>query len=197
MARTKITEIEVNTDFLDEKDAELAIWLEENMRLIRALMQTFASANSVVLERTHIGNSIVETTLFSTVLPEYHMHDMHVMKLHINGFYDTGAAADTWTIRVKLGGTTLNAIARQSANNALSFGWDLQMMITTRSIGESGTVIDLATLIDDNTIKIHDDETIHAVDTTVDNLLEVTVQWGAAKVANDFHLDQGMLHHYP
>lgn len=153
----------------------------------------FPLTTGIVTDRIHVGNTTTETTIYTNTIPANQLSVEECIRLNLAGYYDTGAASDTWTLRVKLGGTTLHTITRASANNAVNFGWELNMKGTARSIGASGTFVDSAVLFDELSIKTNNDPTVHTVDTTVDNDLVVTIQWALAKAANDFHLDQGFL----
>lgn len=153
----------------------------------------FPLVQGVVTARVHVGNTTTETTIYTTTIAANQLSLEEILKLTLSGYYDTDAASDSWTLRVKLGGTTLHTVVRSSGNNASDFGWSLELETTMRTIGASGTLIDLATLMDDDTSQMSADSTLHTINTTIDNDLIVTVQWALAKVGNDFHLDQGKL----
>lgn len=153
----------------------------------------FPTTTGIVTEKVHVVNTVTETTIYTTTIPAGQLSLNEIIRLTVSGYYDTAAASDTWTLRVKLGGTTIQTIARASANNAVDFGWELAVTATMRTIGATGTLIDSGILFDEGRSATSNDSTIHTVDTTIDNDLVVTVQWGLAKAGNDFHLDQGFL----
>lgn len=144
-----------------------------------------------VLTRTTVSNTVTETTIYSVTIDAEELVVGERIRVTVSGYYDTDAASDTWTLRVKLDGTAVHTVVRQSGNNASSFGWELEFYGTVRSEGASGTMIDFSKLFDDDTTKASDDETVHSIDTTGDIVLTVTLQWGAAKVGNIFNIDQG------
>lgn len=153
----------------------------------------FPLTQGTVTTRVHVGNTTTETEIYTTTISANHLSLNEVFRLNLSGYYDTGAASDTWTLRIKLGGTLLHSISRVSANNATDFGWNLTVTGSMRTVGVTGTLIDSAILLDEDASIVSADSTVHTIDTTVANILTVTIQWGAAKVANDFHLDLGFL----
>ena len=158
-----------------------------------AWVPLFPLTTGIVTARVHVVNTITETTIYTNTIPANQLSLDESIRLTLAGYYDTDAASDTWTLRVKLGGITIHTITRASGNNATDFGWELVFIGTLRTIGASGTLIDSAKLLDEVSVAMSNDSTVHSVDTTIDNDLVVTIQWGAAKAGNDFHLDLGFL----
>lgn len=193
MTKSKIADIEVTTKFLDKVNPELGLFLEENFRLIRDLLSAYSTHQGIVVARVDVINTIVETEIFSTTIAALKLSEANVFRLILNGYYDTSSASENFTLRVTFGGVLLHTVTRQSSNNASSFGWELDLMVTIRIDGSSGKLICLTKLFDENVFLVDDNEDLHDIDTTVDNDLIVTVEWDAADVGNDFHLDQGLL----
>jgi len=156
----------------------------------------FATNEGIILSGEQVINTTVETEVYSHTISANSLHQGDISVLALSGYYDTGAASDTWTIRIKFNGVTVHTIVRQSANNAISFGWRFVMEGTVRVDGASGNFIDLSTLVDDDTIKVVSDATVHSLDTTVATTISATLQWALAKAGNDFKLEQGIIMHH-
>lgn len=156
----------------------------------------FAPVQGIKTSQTVVQNTTTETEVYSTTIGAGALHAGDVSISHIGGSYDTGAASDTWTLRVKYNGTTVHTIARQSANNVTGAGWVLDIQASIRTEGVSGTMVDILMLSDDDATIAVSDTTTHTIDTTTDKTLSITVQWGAAKTANIFRCDHGIVKHH-
>ena len=160
-----------------------------------AWVPLFGISEGIVTAQVSVANTVTETEVYAGTLSAEALHAGDMSILSLGGSYDTGAASDTWTIRIKLAGTTIHTIVRQSANNVTAAGWVFEFTTTIRTEGASGTFVDLGVLSDDDTSYTVADAATHTIDTTVDNAISVTIQWGAAKAANIFRLDQGIVEH--
>ena len=160
-----------------------------------AWVPLFGLSEGAVTAQVVIANTVTETAIYAGTLSAEALHAGDMSILMLGGSYDTGAASDTWTMRIKLAGTTIHTLVRQSANNVTAAGWAFKFTTTIRTEGVSGTFVDLGVLSDDDTSLTVADAATHAIDTTIDNAITVTVQWGAAKAANVFRLDQGIVDH--
>jgi len=145
---------------------------------------------------TQVVNTTTETEIYSVVIPAGGLHAGEMFEVIAAGPYSTGAASDTFTLRVKLNGTTLQTLTRQSTNNVTDAGWRIQLAATIRTEGVTGTLIDNAVFSDDNAVITTSDPTVHVMDTTVSRTLSITVQWAVAKVTNDFRCDVGRLDYH-
>jgi hypothetical protein len=85
----------------------------------------FPLSAGAVLARIHVGNTVTETTIYTTTVTADSLRVGEIIKLYVSGYYDTDAASDTFDLKVKFNGTVLHTIARLSGNNASSFGWEL------------------------------------------------------------------------
>lgn len=155
----------------------------------------FTLHQGTVTSQTLVENTVTETEIYTTDLAINSFHTGDITHMKLGGSYDTGAASDTWTLRIKVAGTTVHTIVRPSTNNVTDAGWHLHYQLTIRTAGASGTLVDFAILHDDDSVKTVSEATTHSIDTTVINALSVTVQWGVAKVANIFRIDQGIVTH--
>jgi len=156
----------------------------------------FATNQGIKVDNTQVANTTTETEIYSEVLAADSLHEHNYSTLILAGYYSTGAASDSWTLRIKFNGSTVYTITRQSANNATDFGWKLSVEGVIRTDGASGTMIMVSELSDDDTSKLIADSTVQSIDTTVANTISVTVQWVLAKVNNVFDCDQGVITHF-
>ena len=155
----------------------------------------FSATNGFKDSQTLVENTTTETEIYSSVVSAESLHIGDTSTLAIGGSYDVGAASDTWTLRLKFNGTTLHTVIRQSANNITGAGWKFEDQASIRTEGVSGTMVDTTIIHDDDSVLTSGDVTSHTIDTTVDNTISVTVQWGAAKVANIFRCEFGSIGH--
>jgi len=138
-----------------------------------------------------------EVTIYSHTLPANFLHTGDITKFFLSGVYSAASASRYWTLRFKLGGSTLHTIVK-AAKAATDEAWMAEMTMTTRSEGATGTVIDYIFIQDNGVIYGSADTTVHTVDTTGTLVLEVTAQWDTANAGNLMYLDQGYLevHHH-
>lgn len=155
----------------------------------------FSTNQGIVTTTVTVQNTTTETEIYTTTIPAENLHANDISVLKLGGSYDTDSASETWTLKVKIAGTTVHTIVRQSGNNVTAAGWELRFIITIRTEGASGTFLDLVILHDDDTSFADAETSTHSIDTTVDNVLSVTTQWGTAKAANIFRLQQGIVEH--
>jgi len=127
------------------------------------------------------------STIYSNELREGSM-----LVLHLMGVYSNASTSDDWAIRMKLGGTTYETIAR-TGGNATSRGWKASFTLTFRAVGSSGEVYDHATLVDGSNTYSADIGSSHTVDMTVAEDIEATLQWDNAKTDNVFQCTQAYL----
>ena len=149
-------------------------------------------SNSVITSNTTVTDTIDETVIHSKVFPANTFHEDHVVKARVYGNISNDTGADDYTIRYKLGGSTLHTIVRVGGNVA-DKGWMAQIVFTVRSTGEAGTLIDFVEFREGTVNQSSADQVVHTIDTTVPLTLEFTVQWDAAKSTNIFTSSQGFL----
>lgn len=144
---------------------------------------------SQVVDKT-VANTTTETSLLSAgrgskTLPADALGQGTTVRLELAGHVrDTGNPS--LDIKVTLGGTELCSTGAQNLNTTVTEAdWHLEVLITCRAAGASGTVV--ASGIFD-----HDDGTSFGlvnssevtVDTTAALALDVTATWGTADAAN-------------
>lgn len=140
-----------------------------------------------------VVNTTTETEIYSYTFAANALLVDEAWELIIGGAYSVNAASDTFTLRLKLNGTTIHTIARQSGNNVTNAGWSLRHVANVRTAGASGTLRDLGILNDDNTSIAVSEAAGHSIDTTAANVLSLTIQWGTASVNNTLTLSTGFL----
>jgi hypothetical protein len=153
----------------------------------------FPLVSGVIISDTSVSNTTTETEIYTTTIAAEELTTGEPFELKVGGYYDTDTASDTWTLRVKINGTAVHSITRQSAKNASAFGWVSKWIATIRASGASGTFVDSSELVDDDTCAAYTDSSGHSIDTTSDLTLSMTIQWGAAKAGNVFVITQGCL----
>lgn len=146
---------------------------------------------------TTVGNTTAETSVFSFTIPANPAQGA-VHRMKVWGTYDNSAVAANFTLRGKIGGTQITAVTVGTPAGAQTFsGWEIEVEVVvattgvsgtwrgklsgTKSDSASGTGPLLAVPGGTGTVK----------DTTIAQVLEVTVQWSAANAANVVRADAG------
>lgn len=168
---------------------------------VGGLKQTLVGCPFSQIADVTVANTGTETTLVSTgagivgtaTLPANFFTAGKTIRLVAAGIYSTAATvAQTLTIRVKYGSTTLVATAAISKVNVLANrAWSLDVLITCRTVGGTGTVYAqgvggffhwssasvpaAAELVSTGTVTI---------DTTAASALSVTAQWNSGAVGD-------------
>ena len=153
---------------------------------------TITLANSVVTSNTTVTNTTTETALFSKTFPADSFHEDYVVRLSLYGSISNSSASDDYTIKYKLGGTTLHTLTRVGGNVSDN-GWVLTFVLTIRVTGSSGEFLDFTEFREASVNQSFSEITTHSVDTTSDQLLEITVTWDNAKADNTITASQGFL----
>lgn len=112
-----------------------------------------------------------------------------ILKCYTYGYYSTANGADTFTIRFKIGSTTILSYTSTAAN-VTNAAWHTLFTSTVRTIGAGGTFIAFA---EGNTNSVNTDVTntaTTAIDTTASNTFTVTVQWSNALAGNTLTIQQ-------
>ncbi len=152
----------------------------------------FSLAQGFTNTQVVVENTTTEMEVYSTVLAAGSLNTESLVKAELSGSYDTGAASDTWTMRFKVGGTTIHTVLRHDSGNAAGAGWLCKMHGVVVVSGASGSFKDLYALMDNDATGTESSSVAHGIDTTVANTLSVTIQWGAAKAGNIFRLEHGV-----
>lgn len=148
---------------------------------------------------TAVANSTTETVIFPNVtIPGNYLQDGRTMRLRMFGKYST-TGTPTATFKARWGGVTGTVIATTAAvttpssvTNAL---FDVELLITTRSNGSTGTVMaNGEATLHTGTAGSPTDAALTAggqtapaavtLDLTADTAFAVTVTWGTASASN-------------
>jgi hypothetical protein len=143
----------------------------------------------------NFSNSSAENTLFSTgvgtlTLPANKLTVGKSIRISIAGFINTAAAAGTATLRLRLGGVLIAASSAITLTNSITNrGFEIEGLITCRSVGPTGSVIGQGmfqanmTGINSSIIDILATAAV-AVDTTIPLAVNATWQFGTANIGN-------------
>jgi len=149
-------------------------------------------SNSVKTTTTTVENTIVETTVQSKLFPANSLHEDQVIRGSGYGSISNVTGADDFVLRFKVNGSTIHTLTRVGGNVS-GAGWFVAFVMTIRSTGVTGAMIDFVEYREGSTSTSSADITEHVVDTTEDILLEMTIEWDAAKVGNIFTSSQGFI----
>jgi len=140
---------------------------------------------------TTVTNTVTETLLYSYDFNANSFAQHEIIKSVISGSFSNDSASDDFTINVKLNGTIMHSLPRVGGN-VIDSGFKVEVEGTIRTIGASGTYVDIASLSDGNVITqaLASEVTI---DTTVPLTYEIFVQWDAAKTGNTISCTQGSM----
>ena len=160
---------------------------------INGVRYGLSMSGGVKTTTTTVTNTITETTLYSYSFAANEFHLDEDISCSLTGVYSNASASDDFTIRFKMNGVTLIAVARV-AGNVTNQGWKAEYSGTIRSIGTTGNFVDFAQYTDGITNSLQSTLAGHTMDTTITGLFEVTIQWVNAKAGNTFSCSRGMLH---
>lgn len=163
---------------------------------VGAVMRLYA--NVLVPAGNTVSNTTVETAFASSpVLTGGSSAVGDVVVVDVAGVYSTGVSAPTLRIKLKVGSVIVADTTVLSALVALSSdaGWTMRVQMVVRSIGAGGTIEcqGLASLSTGaaTALPVHLPNTAAlAFDTTVDQAVTVTAQWGTAAAAHTITLRQ-------
>lgn len=144
-----------------------------------------------------IGNTDIETPLINTLgskgsllLPANILQVGSMLKFKMDGIYND-TSTPTATVRIKIGAVTIMTSALTVPANLTNAFFNAEFLITVRTIGVSGSICG------EGITFIKDSATVGApsmrvlqmladvnINTTVDNLFDLTYQWGTASSSN-------------
>lgn len=137
-----------------------------------------------------VGNTVTETTLVGTgqgsaTLPANFFFVGKTIRCKMLGFHSS-TGGPTVTFRFKLGGTTV-ATATGASGNGTNDGFMVEVYITCRSIGATGTIFAQGQYAELHSGGLVDGLTPTAtttVDTTGTLAVNITIEWGTAVAGN-------------
>lgn len=177
---------------LDSKrEVVTLMWNGTEWKIFSDGISSYKIVNPVISDQT-VANTTTETEIFTSTVLANEFHPGYVVRSRLNGYYSTANASDTFTIRYKIGGTTILSFT-SDANNVTNTPFDLEFLTTIRSIGGSGTEISFGSITADNVDKDTTETSTSSIDTTIDLSFSITVQWDNADASNTITLTQGYL----
>lgn len=148
----------------------------------------------VITQTVTVGDTTTETLLHTAALAANELHVGEILCVRLIGFYSTANAADTFTLRAKVGSTVLFEVA-SVAKNVTNTPLDIEFIFTTRSLGETGSIFAYANIQADNLLTSTTATVPTTVDTTAIENVTFTVEWGNALAGNTLSITQGYAMH--
>lgn len=197
MARIEIPQELILPMPRDDREKEIFLSLQEAFRNVYLVLENLANANTLSFCQTAsatVSNTTTETTVVSsgsgsTNIQANFMQAGKKFRVKGSGYY-SNTVTPTLRMRVKIGTVTvLDSTAFTTSLGAANNQWDLEGVITCRSVGASGTVIGQGTVsfnTSGTTAQIVQmvNTSTATVDTTIANTVDLTVQWGTASASN-------------
>ncbi len=153
--------------------------------------QGHSLTNNILTSTVTVTNTTVETTVFSWTIAANTLHAHQVVELLAVGSLTNAAAADDFTIRLKIDGVTVRTLSR-IGGKVTDAGWEIIGDFTIRSIGVSGTLVDFFKYIEGGLTPLSSSgSATTAIDTTASHTISFTIQWNNAKAGNIFSVTQG------
>jgi hypothetical protein len=147
-------------------------------------------STDVVLATTTVANTVTETTIYTATLAANELSAGKVIQLQGYGRYSTANGTDTWAVKVYVGAAVVATI-NSSAANVTNTPFDAKVIFTCRTSGVTGTVWSYARVSSNRASLSNPGTSATTVDTTISNILKVTITWSSANAGNTFSLDQG------
>lgn len=147
--------------------------------------------NSVRVTSDTVTNTTTETTIHTSAVAANELKAGKMYRVTLLGKTTTANASQFYTLRFKMGGTTLITVA-MTAKAVTDDHFRSDAWITIRTIGASGTY---AAHVEGfiGTEEVNAAPVTGSVDTTVAEDITVTLQWDAANAGNVFTIMQAVL----
>lgn len=166
-------------------------WFVRNRdRIYEGAKQTY-KPSSVLLSDTTVSNTTAETTLFTTSFNADELRAGDNVEMSINGIYSTANSSDTFTVRVKINGTTVHSFT-SVAKNVTNTPVEMLHRFTVRGSGATAAISGRADFMAYNDSLFASDVADGTINTTIANTITVTMQWNAADVSNSGTIKQGI-----
>lgn len=166
-------------------------WFVRNRdRIYEGAKQTY-KPSSILLSDTTVENTTAETTLFTTSFNPDELRAGDNVEMNINGVYSTANSSDTFTVRVKINGTTVHSFT-SVAKNVTDTPVEMIHRFTVRSSGTTGAISGRADFAAYNDSLFASDVADGTINTTIANTITVTMQWDIANIGNSGTIKQGI-----
>ena len=147
-------------------------------------------ANGVVLSSTTVSNTTSETTVYTETISANELYKGSKWHVKLSGVHSTANAQDTWTGRLKIGGTAIQTVTIDAGNVTDQF-WSMEFFFTVRGTGAAGTVMSAVEANTGGTDHSSAGTSTDTVDTTIQEDMTLTIQWDAADTDNTLTITQG------
>ena len=141
---------------------------------------------------TTVANTTTESLIYSYNFEadSFAVHEKVISQ--VSGSYSNSSPNDDFTVVVKMNGVIMHTLNRIGSGKT-DAGWKLKVDGTIRTIGSSGTYVDISGLSDGDTTFTQALPTDVIIDTTIPIVYEIFVQWDNAAVGNTFSCTQGSM----
>lgn len=154
------------------------------------------TTQSATVTNTTTETSIVGTGVGTLTVPAnaFVVGDSYHAKI---GGVIAAQNGDDITIRIKTGSTILATTGTISLSPTTDLGWECELDFTVAAIGASGTLCtngNFAYTRNTGGLEGYVFQDVETFDTTVDNTLDITVEWGQAKTQDTIYSANFVLH---
>ena len=154
------------------------------------------TSDSATVTNTTTETSIVGTGVGSLTVPAnaFAVGDSYHAKI---GGVLSAQNGDDITINIKAGSTTLATTGALDLEATTSMAWECELDFTIRAIGASGEIVtngNFAYNRNTGTLEGYVFQDTVTFDTTVDNTLDICVQWAQAKTQDEINSHNFVLH---
>lgn len=141
---------------------------------------------------TTVANTVSEILIYSYNFEadSFAAHEKVISQ--VSGSYSNASPNDDFQVIVKMNGVIMHTLNRIGTGKT-NAGWKLKVDGTIRTIGASGTYVDISGLSDGDTTFTQALATDVIIDTTVPITYEIFVKWDNADVGNTFSCTQGSM----
>ncbi|MDD5015969.1 MAG: hypothetical protein PHW73_12900, partial [Atribacterota bacterium] len=148
-------------------------------------------SDDVKISDSTVANTTDETTVHTSAIAANEPKASKVYKVTLTGKYSTANGSDTFTLRFKMGGTTILSLT-STAGSVTDAPLSVNGYVTFRTVGDSGTYASYMNAKLNNADKDPTPVT-GSVDTTVSQDLTVTIDWSNADAGNTLTVQQAYL----
>lgn len=152
--------------------------------------RSISLANGVILSSVTVANTVTETTVYTETVNANELYKGSKWHIKVSGIFSTANANDTFTGRLKIGGTTIHSFTIDAGNVTDQF-WRAEFFFTVRSVGASGSVIASAEVTTGGTDHSSVSTTPDTIDTTAQQDVTLTIQWDNNDPGDTLTITQG------
>lgn len=145
----------------------------------------------VKTDTTTVTNTTTETLIYSYTFDANSFAPHEKVSSYVSGAYSNAGNTDEFTVTVKLNGNVMHTLQQVATKASTNAGWTVDVKGTIRTIGATGTYVDIALLHDGVGIFAEGTPSEVTIDTTVPLVYEIFIQWNNADAGNIFHCTQG------